>query len=156
MPRAVGQGFGGACLKRVGWIWLCLAALLVWHGCGRKAPPIAPQQRPLVAVKDLKGVLDQGVVQLTWSHNPENRSAEAYVVLRAQSDLSKPSCPGCPVIFQKEGTVRVGRLLRDQQHAMTYAVKVVTGFRYTFDVRPVQSSGAQGPDSNLVVIAYAP
>jgi hypothetical protein len=26
------------------------------------------------------------------------------------------------------------------------------GFRYTFSVRPVQSSGAQGPDSNLVEI----
>ena len=156
MPRAVGQGDGRACLKRVGWIWLCLATLLVWNGCGRKAPPIAPQQRPLVAVKDLKGVLDQGVVRLTWRHNPDNRSAKAYVVLRAQSDLSKPPCPGCPLIFQKEGTVRVGRLLREQQHTMTYSAKVVTGFRYTFDVRPVQSSGAQGPDSNLVVIPYAP
>jgi hypothetical protein len=156
MHRAAGQGQERTRLKRVGWIWPCLAFLLVWNGCGRKAPPIVPQQRPLVAVKDLKGVLEQGIVQLTWSHNPENRSATDYVVLRAQSDLSKPPCPGCPLIFQKEGAVRVGRLLREQQHTLAYSVKVMAGFRYTFDVRPVQSSGAQGPDSNLVVIAYAP
>ena len=156
MNRVAGPGWRLALVKRVGWIWLGLAFLLVSNGCGRKAPPIVPQQRPLIAVKDLKGVLEQGIVQLTWRHNPENRGAVDYVVLRAQSDLSKPPCPGCPLIFQKEGTVRVGRLLRGQQHTLSYSVKVMAGFRYTFDVRPVQSSGAQGPDSNLVVIAYAP
>jgi hypothetical protein len=156
MNRSAGPGQGRGRLKRIGWIWLGLAFLLVWSGCGRKAPPIVPQQRPLVAIKDLKGVLEQGIVQLTWRHNPENRSAVEYVVLRAQSALAKPPCPGCPLIFQKEGTIRVGRLLREQQHTLTYSVKVMDGFRYTFDVRPVQSSGAQGPDSNPVVIEFTP
>jgi len=29
---------------------------------------------------------------------------------------------------------------------------VTDGFRYTYNVRPYQSSGAQGPDSNFVVM----
>jgi hypothetical protein len=35
---------------------------------------------------------------------------------------------------------------------MAFVQQVAEGFRYTYSVRSYASSGAQGPDSNLVVI----
>jgi hypothetical protein len=130
------------------------AALVMPYGCGKKAPPVAPRLIPLTAVADLQGVLSSGSVFLTWSHSEQNASARGYVVLRAQSALSRPDCPECPLVFQKMDTVTLERSARKRQHSLTFQQDVTTGFRYTFSVRPIQASGAQGPDSNLVVIDF--
>jgi hypothetical protein len=132
---------------------VCWAALLLlFTGCGRKAPPVAPQPRPLAAVTDLKAMLDQGQVRLTWTHSPENRYAKSYVVLRAQRGLSQPECNDCPKVFQKVGMVPLDGARRDEKHALDFSQNLAAGFRYIFSVRPIHSSGAQGPDSNLVVV----
>jgi hypothetical protein len=135
---------------------LCLVCwggfLLFFTGCGKKAPPVAPQPRPLAAVTDLKAMLDQGHVRLTWTHSPENRYAKSYVVLRAQRGLSQPECSDCPKVFQKVGMLPLAGALRDEKHALDFSQNLATGFRYIFSVRPIHSSGAQGPDSNFVVV----
>lgn len=144
-----------SCLKRIGptFIVLALATVLV-IACGKKAPPVAPRSLPLVGVGDLQGQLSQSTVRLTWNHAVENSRAVGYVVLRAQSSLSKPECPDCPMVFQKVETISLSRSLRKKAHAMEFYQDVADGFRYTYNVRPYQSSGAQGPDSNYVVIAF--
>lgn len=127
---------------------------LALNGCGKKAPPVAPSQAPLVGIQDLAGGLNQGAVRLTWNHLPENAKAVGYIVLRAQSALSKPDCSDCPQLYQKVDTVPIGRSLRKQRHPLEFYHDLAEGFEYTFKVRPYESSGGQGPDSNLVVIAY--
>ncbi len=134
------------------WVGLCCAVLLVLAGCGKKAPPVAPRQRPLVAVRDLKGALRQDFVKLTWSHNPENWTATAYVVLRTQQELALPACADCPLAFQKTGSVPLARSLRQEKHTLDFSQSLAAGFRYSFIVRPVTASGAQGPDSNILVM----
>jgi hypothetical protein len=132
---------------------VCGAALLLLAaGCGKKAPPVAPQPRPLSAVTDLKGILDQGHVRLVWTHRPDNWYVKAYVVLRAQRGLSQPVCDDCPRVFQKVGTISLAKPLRDQEQTLDFSQSLATGFSYTFSVRPIHGSGAQGPDSNLVVL----
>jgi hypothetical protein len=128
------------------------ALLLLFAACGRKAPPVAPQPRPLAAVTDLKAMLDQQHIRLTWTHTPENRYAKSYVVLRAQRGLSQPACNDCPKVFQKVGMLPLAGALRDEKHALDFSQNLAAGFRYIFSVRPIHSSGAQGPDSNLVVV----
>lgn len=122
------------------------------NGCGRKAPPVAPSRASLVGVGDLQGRLNKGTVRLTWSHTTENAGAVGYIVLRAQSALSKPECPDCPQVYQKVASIPMNRSMRRQQHALELYHDVADGFRYTFKVRPYQSSGGQGPDSNIIVI----
>jgi hypothetical protein len=134
------------------WALALLAVLLM--GCGKKAPPVAPQKLPLKGVSDLKGDLKQGTVRLTWQHTPENGRAAGYIVLRAQSPLTQPECPDCPPVFQKVDTIPMSRSLRKQRHVMNFKQDVAVGFRYTYNVRPYQSSGSQGPDSNFVIITY--
>ena len=142
-------------LKRItqSLIVMALAAVLV-IACGKKAPPVAPRSQPLVGVTDLRGRLSQSTVRLTWNHTAENSHAVGYIVLRAQSSLSKPDCPDCPMVFQKEETISLRRSLRKKPHALEFYQDVADGFRYTYNVRPYQSSGAQGPDSNLVVLSF--
>ena len=135
-----------------GLIIAVISGFLLMTGCGRKAPPVAPQQNPPPAVDDLRADLEHDLVKLSWSHNPENWGATSYVVLRAQTDLSRPACPGCPLVFQKAGTVQVAKVLRRTKHNLSFSQTLMTGFTYTFKVRPVFGSGAQGPDSNLVVL----
>jgi hypothetical protein len=140
----------GSRLVRMG---VCGAALLLLAtGCGKKAPPVAPQPRPLSAVTDLKGTLDKAHVRLTWSHRPDNRYAENYVILRAQRGLSRPECGDCPKVFQKVGSIPLPKPLRDQEQSLDFSQNLAAGFSYTFSVRPVHGSGAQGPDSNFVMV----
>jgi hypothetical protein len=133
-------------------VWAPMLAVILIIGCGKKAPPVAPRRLPLTQVRDLQGDLRQGTVRLTWNHTPDNAGAKGYIVLRAQSSLSQPDCPECPMVFQKVETISMRRSMRKKQHAMEFYQDVAQGFQYTYSVRPYQSSGAQGPDSNLVVI----
>ena len=133
-------------------IWMLVLAVVLISGCGKKAPPVVPRRMPLAQVSDLQGSLSQSTVRLTWNHSTENARAAGYIVLRAQSSLSHPDCPDCPLLFQKVETIPLSRSMRNKGHAMDFYQDVGEGFRYTYNVRPYQSSGAQGPDSNLVVI----
>ena len=126
--------------------------VLATIGCGRKAPPVVPKQKPLTAITDLKGGIDQRYVQLSWSHNPENWQAEEYVILEAQELLTQKQCPGCPLAYLKIGAVRISEPFRKKKHEMVFSKEVSTGYRYTYQVRPVSATDAQGPDSNLVMV----
>ena len=137
------------------WMAAVLVALVMLAGCGKKGPPVAPEQTPLVGVRDLHGSLNSGLVRLTWNHVPDNARAAGYIVLRAQRPLSQLECPGCPVVFQKVESIPINRSLRKERHDMASEIEVVPGFRYTFNVRPYEPSGSQGPDANMVVIEYA-
>jgi hypothetical protein len=136
-----------ACLGACGAAFLMLST-----GCGKKAPPVAPQPRPLSAVTDLEGNLNKRQFRLTWTHRPDNRYANSYVVLRAQRGASQPACSDCPRVFQKAGAVPIPKAVRDKEQSLAFSQELAEGFSYTFSVRPVHDSGAQGPDSNLVVV----
>jgi predicted small lipoprotein YifL len=131
---------------------VCAVLLLLLTACGKKGPPVAPQQKPLAAVADLEGVLSADNIKLSWSHNPENWSATTYVVLMARQELPRPECADCPLAFEKTGSVPVDRSLRKEKHILDFSQSLAGGFHYSFRVRPVTASGAQGPDSNMVVI----
>jgi predicted small lipoprotein YifL len=132
---------------------LLLLSVAMICGCGKKGPPVAPGSIPVAAIADLEGRLDQAVVTLEWTHSGENARVKQYIILRAQTRLTQlEACTGCPLVFQKVGTQSIENRSLSEPHRETFSMTLPKGFRYTFSVRPVQSSGAQGPDSNLVEI----
>jgi hypothetical protein len=130
----------------------CIVLVLLLTACGKKGPPVAPREKPLAAIADLNGVLSADDLKLTWRHDPDNWSATAYIVLRARQELPHPECADCPLAFEKTGSVPVARSLRKEKHTLDFSQSLAAGFRYSFKVRPVTASGAQGPDSNMVLI----
>ncbi len=141
-------------VKRIhlGWLAVICMALATFAGCGKKAPPTAPDQPPMVAVTDLNGRLEQGAVTLNWHHEPNNSKAVGYVLFRAQSPAAQPDCPDCPLVFQKIHTLSLDKTARKQRRLLEFRQTIPAG-RYTYKLRPMQTSGAQGPDSNFAVIA---
>ena len=130
-----------------------LSICLSLCSCGKKAPPMVPGHLPMAAVTDLEATLDQTRITLAWTHPGENSRIRNYIVLRAQTDLERlGQCTGCPVVFQKVGMRAVDKALLNKAEKLAFSMELPKGFRYTFSVRPFQSSGAQGPDSNLVEV----
>jgi hypothetical protein len=123
---------------------------VVFGGCGKKAPPVAPKQPPLAAVKDLTAVYENGRIVVRWHHPGGVTPAAAYQVLQSRNDVSRPACPDCPLLFERVTTESVPETLRTQRLLLEVDVPAVPGFIYHFKVVPLQSSGAFGPDSNVV------
>lgn len=122
----------------------------VLGGCGKKAPPVAPKQPPVPAVKDLAAVYKIGRIVLQWHHPGGDPPAVAYQVLQSRHAVSRPACPGCPLIFERLTTETVPETLRTQRFLLEVDVPAAPGFIYHFKVVPLQFSGASGPDSNVV------
>jgi hypothetical protein len=131
---------------------LAVAGALLWGGCGVKAPPVAPKQPPLPSITDLTAAYSNGRIRLGWHHPGGESPAVGYHVLKAQRSLSQPECPGCPIIFQRVGTENLQSTLRTQRHPLEFEAAAPSGYLYQFKVIPFQSSGAQGPDSNVAKI----
>lgn len=131
-------------------LMLPVAGVLMWGGCGVKAPPVAPKQPPLPSITDLKAAYSKGRVLLGWHHPGGDSPAVGYYVLKSQRSVSQLECPGCPMIFQRIGTENLQRTLRRQRQALEFEAAVQAGYLYHFKVVPIESSGAQGPDSNVV------
>lgn len=136
---------------RLVWVLLLLACgPAVFGGCGKKAPPVAPKQPPMPAVKDLTAVHADGRVLLHWHHPGGVTPAVAYQVLQARRAVSRPECSGCALMFERAATETVPEALRTQRLALEVDLPAAPGFIYHFKVVPLQSSGAFGPDSNVV------
>lgn len=88
-------------------VCLCLAVMTDVTGCGKKAPPRAPEKpgRALAAPGDPAAELTDRQLTLTWTHeiDPEN----AVLVPRYfEVSMALPvECEGCPFVFRPVGQV---------------------------------------------------
>jgi hypothetical protein len=55
---------------------LVLAAVLALAACGKTGPPVAPDVKVPAVISDLRGVVEDGAVALTWT-NPQRRADAA-------------------------------------------------------------------------------
>lgn len=88
---------------------LCLicAAMAAGMGCGKKAPPRAPEKpgQAVAAPENLVADVTDGRVTLTWTH--ETDPVDAVVVPRYfEVSMALPTdCEGCPFVFRTVGQV---------------------------------------------------
>lgn len=133
-------------------VTLLVMGLTLWGGCGIKAPPKAPRQPSMVAVSDLSARYQDGTVVLTWHHLPANAAVTGYMIYQSPHRANASDCQGCPLLFEKATSVFLDPAASTTHHKLTWSQTVNVGVGRTYKVIPVQSSGSQGPDSNLVQV----
>jgi len=141
-------------------ILILLSCALGVSGCGKKGPPVAPQEKPIPAVNDLNGHRQADRVVLSW-HLPAGLNhrtvpLEGFRVYRSKQPLDMERCQGCPLIFERvafipfDGTQTNGPGTAPIQYAET----IEKGHRYIYKVVGLRSKAAESGSSNLVEIVY--
>ncbi len=140
-----------------------LGVLFLHPGCGRKAPPVAPQVVVPPAVKDLRAEVVGHDVQLTWSVPTQGdtvfEGVKGFRIFRYESrDSSTPRCPGCPIRFHEHLDIK----LTDPAPARIKGGRVICrdalepGCRYAYKVVVYHKSGGVSGNSNIVEFATEP
>jgi len=129
-------------------------------GCGKKRPPVAPQQIPLPVVTDLQATVDGQTVTLTWriprrDGRPDPMVA-GFFLYRAKIALAEADCVDCPVPFKRLADMAVSAAAPKEADApeMTYTETLEKGFRYIYKVAIYTTEKAVGPDSNLADLIH--
>lgn len=134
-------------------ILVLLMILSLLCGCGMKAPPVVPRQPAMQAVTDLSVARQEGMLVLSWHHQLPPSGVTGYVIYRAPSLDPDSDCNRCPLLFERIGQVALDPNERLKRHLLSYRSPMgAAAGPAIYKVVPVQSSGAQGPDSNLVEI----
>ena len=138
-------------------ILICFVCIV--FGCGRKGPPVPPQQIVPPRVKDLVGIVEGDILTLTWTvPQPEefiSSAAEGFFVFRSKKPLSEPDCKDCPVLFTRVADIpikakNVGDFDKD---IIEYSETIKKGSRYIYKVN-VYAKGILSSDSNYFDIIF--
>ncbi|MFO7838677.1 MAG: hypothetical protein R6X08_04170 [Desulfosalsimonadaceae bacterium] len=136
---------------------LAAAALLLFSGCGKKAPPHPPTEINLPEIRDLEATQEDGRLTLTWPmpdwETPVGVRIAKFFVYRAKVDADE-ACEGCPVAFRRVGRVGVDDMNAAFGLDLHYAEDLEKGFHYRYKVAPYTNTGLEGSASNIVRLNY--
>jgi hypothetical protein len=95
---------------------LALAATLLLAACGKSAPPVAPEVKLPAAISDLRGVVEDDTISLTWT-NPQRRTDQTRLrdltelrLYRSEDDGVMPPKPALLVGGKIAGYREVARI----------------------------------------------
>jgi hypothetical protein len=144
---------------------LIIFLVFLLPGCGKKAPPVPPRQKPVPAVSDLKYGIDGNILTLTWTIPKEKEKTKSafngFIVYRSKRPISDSDCKNCPKLFQKVSDIPAD-ITPDitidapgyENKNIEYREEIKKGFVYTYKVVLYAKSGAQSRDSNYVEFNY--
>ncbi|HEY3188051.1 MAG TPA: hypothetical protein VGJ70_11285, partial [Solirubrobacteraceae bacterium] len=147
---------------------LALAAACVLAACGRAGPPVAPEVRVPMAISDLRGVIEDGAVALTWT-NPQRRVDQSRVrdltearIYRSEDDGVVPPKPALLTVGKIAGyrEIAVIPLLGSVPRGQGQTVQFVDreglrfGRRYTYVAVVEDSRGRVSPPSTRVSVRF--
>lgn len=126
-------------------------------GCGKKAPPVPPRQKPVPAVSDLKYSIDGDTLILTWTipkgKEKEKTVPDGFIVYRYKRPISDSPCKNCPKLFKRVSDISIDGHGYENKN-IEYREKIEKSFIYTYKVVLYTKSGAQSQDSNYVEFNY--
>ena len=127
---------------------LCFLGIVV-GGCGKKGPPRPPEQKKLPRVEDLRAlVADVGVV-LTWTITSGKGDVAGFNVYRSKSEPAISDCPGCTREFELLTTITV----KAEQTQFKIVDQYIGGRgRFYYRVAPFDERDRPGPESNEATV----
>ena len=145
---------------------LVVAGLLT--ACGRAGPPVAPEVRSPTPISDLRGVIEDGAVSLTWS-NPQRRVDQSRLrdlsearIYRTEDDGVVPPKPALLTLGKIAGyrEVAVIPLAGSPSSGQAQTVRYVDrddlrfGRRYTYVVIVEDARGRVSPPSTRASVRF--
>ncbi|MBW2607508.1 MAG: hypothetical protein JRD05_07695 [Deltaproteobacteria bacterium] len=136
---------------------LIIILVFLLPGCGKKAPPIPPRQKPVPAVSDLKYSIDGDILTLAWTIPKGKEKAktapDGFIVYRSKRPISDSPCKNCPKLFQKVSDIPADIKIDApgyENKNIEYREEIEKGFVYTYKVVLYTKSGVAGADSNYI------
>ena len=131
---------------------ILIAVIILLCGCGRKALPVPPGQKPPPTVNDLNSSIEGDVLRLTWTVPEANKrivsNLDGFVVYRSKKMISESDCKKCPVLFKRIADIPIEE--KDVNKKMTYKETLAKDYRYIYKVTVYTNTGASGKDSNYI------
>ncbi len=135
---------------------LLMVGLIFPVGCGKKAPPVSPQSKPVAAVSNLSAAVKGDRVRLTWSipliDSRQTDYAMGFTVYRTRKRPAESNCKNCPVLFSRVADIPME--MKNSGAAMTYMENLDPGYLYTYKVVSYTHGGLTSRDSNIVDVRY--
>ncbi len=82
-------------------------------GCGKKTPLDLPEKpgQALTAPENLKAIVTDSRITLTWTHSPDPENAVLAPRYFAVSMAILEDCEGCPLVFRAVGQTSMPRMV---------------------------------------------
>lgn len=134
---------------------------LSFGGCGYKNDPVPPESVVPKAVEDLRYVIDESGVTLTWSYpvktikGSEIKDISAFDIYRAVVPLDD-YCENCPIPFGEPVEIPGGvTSMEGKRRGAEYKTSLLrSGHKYFFKLRSKTSWWASSADSNVVSFVW--
>lgn len=131
---------------------ILIAIIILLCGCGRKALPVPPGQKPPPTVNDLNSSIQGDMLRLTWTVPEANKrivsNLDGFVVYRSKKMISESDCKKCPVLFKRIADIPIEE--KDISKKITYKETLAKGYRYIYKVTVYTNTGASGKDSDYI------
>lgn len=134
-------------VKVLGSIVLVLVLSVAGQGCGKKGPPLPPENKTgrINAPGSLTSQLNEDIVTLSWTHSANSKAALEPIGFDILVAKKAPgACEGCPFRFNKAGSTAV--------KVKTFDVKVEKGYQYYFRVQAVGPDDVKSPYSETIQV----
>lgn len=134
-----------------------MVVVLSVSGCGRKGPPVPPQQVAVPAVNDLMSLIEGNNIILTWTV-PETKDKRSptitgFVIHHAKYPVSEKICENCPINYKPVAEVAADSKGKDGE--MKYIRQLDKGFKYFFKVTAYSKNmTSESRDSNIIKFDY--
>ncbi len=127
---------------------LCFLLVFSFQGCGKKAPPLPPEDKGniIAAPYDLTSDNSNDRIILTWKHEIDVETAKipphGFEIFLAQKTFE--DCEGCPFEFKKIATIPMPK--------MQFSIDIEKGFKYYFRIRATGEDGIVSENSKSILI----
>ena len=127
---------------------LSLTLIFSFQGCGKKAPPLPPNDsgNNVAAPYDLKSDISNNQLTLTWKHKVDEKVAKipphGFEIFMEQKTFQ--DCEGCPFEFKKIATVPVPKMM--------FSMDIEKGYKYYFRIRAIGEDGVESKNSKSILI----